>query len=79
MSSKTGSFTKVDILKDMIWTLISMIAFFIYLVVFLLVITFVFNSIIKLSFQAIVIISIVLTIGMLLYRIIKTLIKYTKG
>lgn len=76
MSDKSRSYTKFDIVKELIWGLIVTVATFVYWVLLLLGITFVFNSILKLSFQAVLLIAVFLTLSMLLYRIIKAIIKY---
>lgn len=76
MSDKSRDYTRVDVLKEMIWTLLLSVACFVYWVVLLLIITFIFNSIIKLSLEAIIIISVFLTISFLIYRCIKAIIRF---
>ncbi|HWT75098.1 MAG TPA: hypothetical protein VN258_10325 [Mobilitalea sp.] len=78
MSDKSRGYTKIDIVREIIWNVILTVVFFVYWVLMLLAITFVFNSIIELSFRAIILISIFLTISTQLYRGINALIKYTR-
>ena len=75
MQDKTNKYHQVDIIKEIVWTIILTVLLFAYWIALLLAITFVFNSMIKLSVQAIILISAFLTISWLLYRIIKGIVK----
>ena len=77
MQDKTNKYHQVDIIKEIVWTIILTVLLFAYWIALLLAITFVFNSMIKLSVQAIILISAFLTISWLLYRIIKGIVKHT--
>jgi hypothetical protein len=79
MYDKISKTDKFDIVKEIIWTLFLTAASFVYWVVLLLAITFVFNSIIKLTFEAVLLISVFLTAGMLLYRMVKGIMKLARG
>lgn len=71
MPEKSNKMGKVDILKELIWTLLLGVATFIYWLAMLLIITFVFNSIINLSFATVLMISLLLSLVMVLWRVIK--------
>lgn len=70
---------KFDIVREIIWSLLLTVASFIYWVALLLAITFVFNSVLMLTFENILLISAILSAAMLLYRIIKGGTKRTGG
>jgi zinc transporter ZupT len=72
---KTGKF---DLVRELIWTLLTGIAGFLYGVIMLLVVTFVFNSIIRLSFDTILLISLLFSLGVMLFRIIRGIVRPEK-
>lgn len=79
MPEKSHNMDKLDILKELIWTLLIGVAGFIYWVALLLAITFVFNSIINLSFETILMVSLALSLVMVLWRVIKISNRSGKG
>jgi hypothetical protein len=75
MYDKSRKYSGLDMIKEIIWTFLFTLASYVYWVVLLLIISFVFNSIIDLSFRDILIISVFLSICMMIYRIIRTFMK----
>jgi len=75
MSDKTRTFDKIDMVKEAIWTIFLTAFFFVYWVVLLMIVTFLFNSIIKLTFEAILLISAFMAVSMLIYRIVRGVLR----
>lgn len=71
MPVKSNKMDKLDVLKEAIWTLLIGVAAFIYWVAMLLALTFVFNSIISLSFETVIMVSLALSLVTVLWRVIK--------
>ena len=76
MSDKSRGYIGFDVLKETIWTLLLTLAFFVYWVVLLLILSFLFNSIIKLSLDEILVISVFLSVCFFIYRSIKAMIRF---
>ncbi|MDF2945248.1 MAG: hypothetical protein K0S01_4106 [Herbinix sp.] len=78
MSHKLGNYSKVDILKEMMWTLIFVVAFFGYWIELILVIAFIFHSNINLSFDSIILMAIILSFSIIIYRMIRISMKMAR-
>ncbi len=76
MYDKLRDYDKTDRIKEIIWSIILTILFFGYWVILLMAITFALNSIIYLTFKEILIISVLLTAGMQIFRIIRGILKH---
>jgi len=71
MNMKYEKLSRRDLLMEIIWTLMIEAITFLYCMVFLLIISFVFQSMVNLSLKDMLYLSVIGTIGMLIYRIIK--------
>jgi hypothetical protein len=75
MPFRIRNYNKMDILKEMMLTLIFVVALFGYWIEFFIVLSFVFNSYINLSFHSIILMAIILSFSVLIFQIIKITIK----
>lgn len=79
MSEKSREFSVFSMLKEVIWALLLAVLSFVYAVIMLLIVTFIFNSIIDLSFSGILVISTVVSFCAFLFFLIKSIIKHRKA
>lgn len=79
MLEKQGEFNRLDIIKEVLWDILLFAAAFVYWMALLLIITFMLNSIIYLSFEHIILISFLLAVITISYRIINKTVKSVKS
>lgn len=78
MSEESSKFNAFSIVKELILALLLAAGTFLYAVIMLLIITFVFNSMMNLSFHGILMISAAASICAFLFYVIRSLIKHRK-
>jgi hypothetical protein len=76
MSKESRKINEFSIIKELIWTLLLTVVTFLYSVIMLLIISFLFNSIIDLSFKGILLISGAVSCCVFLFYIIKGLMRH---
>ena len=67
--------TRMDLLKELIWSFIVSLVTFVYIMLFLLIISFVFQSMLDLKLITMLYVAIAGSIIMFVYRIIRTILR----
>ena len=72
---KLNQLTRIDLLKELIWSFIVSLVTFVYIMLFLLIISFIFQSMLDIKLITMLYVSIAGSIIMFVYRIIRSILR----